>query len=78
MEHLVYPELLLFVYLADNEQYQLSKQSSIKVKNLMFTVYRIDKPQILLCMRILGQTIMGKNINSICMYNSITLLNSRN
>ena len=44
MEHLVYPELLLFVYLADNEQYQLSKQSSIKVKNLMFTVYRIDKP----------------------------------
>ena len=44
MEHLVYPELLLFVYLADNEQYQLSKQSSVKVKNLMFTVYRTDKP----------------------------------
>lgn len=44
MEHLVYLELLLFVYLADNEQYQLSKQSSIKVKNLMFTVYRVDKP----------------------------------
>ena len=39
---------------------------------------RLNKPQVLLCMSVLGQTLMGKNINNMCMYYSVTLLKSRN